>query len=227
MVLGADDVTPLELTSAYATIAAGGVYHRAARDPARARTSEGKIVADNAFQVQSKRVVSDGVAYETTQILKQVMTVGHGHARAPRRRPPAGRQDGHGRELRQRLVLRLHAGHRLVRVGRLPRLEQAAREHRGLRRGLRRHDPGGDLEGLHDDGATRRLPPHDLAGAQDADGLQAVQGDDLVRLQPERRRPPPAAPADKPKPKPKQTAPPRAAGARRDRPAEPLARLKG
>ena len=28
MVLGADDVTPLELTSAYATIAANGVYHR-------------------------------------------------------------------------------------------------------------------------------------------------------------------------------------------------------
>ena len=28
MVLGADDVTPLELTSAYATIAANGIYHR-------------------------------------------------------------------------------------------------------------------------------------------------------------------------------------------------------
>src|SRR4029077_4170991 len=27
MVLGADDVTPLELTSAYATIASGGIYH--------------------------------------------------------------------------------------------------------------------------------------------------------------------------------------------------------
>ena len=36
MVLGADDVTPLELTSAYATIAAGGDLPPAARDPARA-----------------------------------------------------------------------------------------------------------------------------------------------------------------------------------------------
>ena len=40
---------------------------------------------------------------------------------------PRGRQDGHGRELRQRLVLRLHARHRLLRVGRLSRVEQAAR----------------------------------------------------------------------------------------------------
>ena len=56
MVLGADDVTPLELTSAYATIAANGVYHRP-RTIRRVEDAQGKIVAKNAFRVQSKRVV--------------------------------------------------------------------------------------------------------------------------------------------------------------------------
>src|SRR6185312_16154207 len=68
MVLGADDVTPLELTSAYATIAAGGVYHRP-RTIRRVEDTSGKIVASKVFRVQAKRVVSDGVAYEATQIL--------------------------------------------------------------------------------------------------------------------------------------------------------------
>jgi penicillin-binding protein 1A len=91
MVLGADDVTPLELTSAYATIAADGVYHRP-RTIRRVEDAQGKIVARNAFRVQSKRVVSDGVAYEATQILKGVMTSGTGTgARLADGRPEAGK----------------------------------------------------------------------------------------------------------------------------------------
>jgi penicillin-binding protein 1A len=91
MVLGADDVTPLELTSAYATIAAGGVYHRP-RTIRRVEDASGKIVASKSFRVQSKRVVSDGVAYEATQILKGVMTSGTGtRARLDDGRPEAGK----------------------------------------------------------------------------------------------------------------------------------------
>jgi penicillin-binding protein 1A len=91
MVLGADDVTPLELTSAYATIAAGGVYHRP-RTIRRVEDASGKIVASKSFRVQSKRVVSDGVAYEATQILKGVVTSGTGtRARLDDGRPQAGK----------------------------------------------------------------------------------------------------------------------------------------
>ena len=91
MVLGADDVTPLELTSAYATIAAGGIYH-APRVIRRVQNARGKIVADNAFRVHSKRVVSEGIAYETTSILKRVISEGTGtHARLDDGRPEAGK----------------------------------------------------------------------------------------------------------------------------------------
>jgi membrane peptidoglycan carboxypeptidase len=91
MVLGADDVTPLELTSAYATIAAGGVYHRP-RTIRRVEDAAGKIVASSAFRVKTRRVVSDGVADEATSILKQVMTSGTGiSARLDDARPEAGK----------------------------------------------------------------------------------------------------------------------------------------
>jgi penicillin-binding protein 1A len=91
MVLGADDVTPLELTSAYATIAAGGVYHRP-RTIRRVEDASGKIVASKVFRVQAKRVVSDGVAYEATQILKEAVSSGTGtRARLDDGRPQAGK----------------------------------------------------------------------------------------------------------------------------------------
>ena len=153
MVLGADDVTPLELTSAYATIAAGGVYHRP-RVIRRVRGRRtGKIVADNAFKVQAKRVVSEGVAVRDDE-----------DPRAGRDRPAPGtraRLDD-GRPQAGKTGTAENYGNAwfcgytpdiasCVWVG-YRSLEQAAREHRGRRRGLRRHAPGGDLEGLHDDG---------------------------------------------------------------------------
>ncbi|MDX6561072.1 MAG: penicillin-binding protein [Gaiellales bacterium] len=91
MVLGADDVTPLELTSAYATIAAGGVYHRP-RTIRRVEDAAGKIVASRVFRVKAKRVVSDGVAYEATQILKEAVKSGTGtRAQLDDGRPQAGK----------------------------------------------------------------------------------------------------------------------------------------
>jgi penicillin-binding protein 1A len=78
MGLGAIAVTPLDMASAYATIAAGGVYSK----PMAIR----KVVLPNgAVDEQAgwgkpnrKRVISDGVAYEVTKILEENVVGGTG-----------------------------------------------------------------------------------------------------------------------------------------------------
>ncbi|MDX6514096.1 MAG: penicillin-binding protein [Gaiellaceae bacterium] len=75
--LGADVVSPLDLASAYATLAAGGVYSK----PMAIRKvifPNGK--ADNEVwgKPRRKRVISDGVAWAVTQVLQQNMTSGTG-----------------------------------------------------------------------------------------------------------------------------------------------------
>ena len=76
MGLGAIAVTPLDMASAYATIAAGGVYSR----PMAIR----KVVLPNRKvdaawgKPERKRVISDGVAYEVTKILQQNVLSGTG-----------------------------------------------------------------------------------------------------------------------------------------------------
>jgi penicillin-binding protein 1A len=88
--LGSLEVTPLELTSVYATLAAGGLYHppRAVR---RVRDSSGDLVG--AFtQPSHRRAVSDGVASVVTGILEKNMTSGTGtRAYLADRRPEAGK----------------------------------------------------------------------------------------------------------------------------------------
>ena len=69
-------VTPLEQADAYATFADGGVHHPA--------TAIAKVVFPNGddrrrpSEAQSARVISDGIAYEVTDILKGVITAGTG-----------------------------------------------------------------------------------------------------------------------------------------------------
>jgi penicillin-binding protein 1A len=68
-------VTPLEMASAYATIANGGVHHDA--------TAVSKVVfpngkVDNFEKDSGKRVLTDGQAYEVTRILEGVITQGTG-----------------------------------------------------------------------------------------------------------------------------------------------------
>ncbi len=71
--------------------------------------------------------------------------------RAPR---PAGRrQDRDDRELRRRVVRRLHAAARRRRLGRLPGQARADADRVPRPRGRRRHLPGADLEGVHGEGA--------------------------------------------------------------------------
>ena len=156
MVLGADDVTPLELTSAYATIAAGGVYHRAAHDPAR----RGRGGQDRGRQAPSACRPSASSATGVA-VRGDADPQGGRDRRAPgtRARLDDGRPEAGKTGTAENYGNAWFCGYTpdiaVVRVGRLPLVEQAAREHRGLRRGLRRHAPGGDLEGLHDDGDAR------------------------------------------------------------------------
>src|SRR6266498_1415695 len=78
MGLGADAISPLEEASAYATLAAGGIYSKpmAIR---RVVLANGKVDTDAGWgKPQRRRAVSDGVAYEVTQILQNNILGGTG-----------------------------------------------------------------------------------------------------------------------------------------------------
>ena len=86
--LGAASVSPLELASAYATLAAGGIYSvpRAIR---RVEFPRGKV-DKRLGRVKRQRVLSDWVAAEVTEILEQNVLAGTGVA-AQIGRPAAGK----------------------------------------------------------------------------------------------------------------------------------------
>ena len=78
MGLGADAISPLEEASAYATLAAGGIYSKpmAIRE---VKLANGKVDTDAGWgQPQRKRVISDGVASEVTHILEMNIQEGTG-----------------------------------------------------------------------------------------------------------------------------------------------------
>ena len=66
-------VSPLEMADAYATFAAGGIHHDATAI-ARVVFPHGKV--DEPDQPEGERVISEGVAYEVTRILKTVLISG-------------------------------------------------------------------------------------------------------------------------------------------------------
>jgi penicillin-binding protein 1A len=81
-------VTPLEMASAYATLAAGGVRHR----PTAIRKvvfPDGK--SDDLESPKGKRVLSDGEAYEVTRILKANVLGGTGRTASGLGCPAAGK----------------------------------------------------------------------------------------------------------------------------------------
>jgi penicillin-binding protein 1A len=88
--LGAIPVSPLDLASSYATIAAGGIYSK----PMAIRKvvlGNGKVDTDASWGEPSrKRVITPGVAYTVTQILEQNMQYGTGTG-AYFGRPAAGK----------------------------------------------------------------------------------------------------------------------------------------
>jgi penicillin-binding protein 1A len=88
--LGSNAVSPLEMASAYATIAAGGIYSK----PMAIRKvvlANGKEDTDAGWgKPQRKRVIPDGVAYTVTKILEQNVLYGTG-TRANFGKPAAGK----------------------------------------------------------------------------------------------------------------------------------------
>jgi penicillin-binding protein 1A len=76
--LGSNAVSPLEMASAYATLAAGGVYSK----PMAIRKvllADGTVDTEAGWgRSERKRVLSDGVAYEVTKILHDNVTSGTG-----------------------------------------------------------------------------------------------------------------------------------------------------
>ena len=75
--LGAMDVSPLDMASAYATLAAGGIYS----EPMAIRKvilPDGEDTSAGWGKPKRKRVISDGVAYTVTRILEQNIDYGTG-----------------------------------------------------------------------------------------------------------------------------------------------------
>jgi penicillin-binding protein 1A len=89
--LGAGEVSPLEMSSAYATLAAGGVYSQ----PTAIRKvvlANGQVDEDAGWgKVKRERVIPDWVAYEVTKILEDNVTGGTGYPNAYIGRPAAGK----------------------------------------------------------------------------------------------------------------------------------------
>src|SRR5262245_12265834 len=87
--LGTSDVTPLEMTSAYATLADGGVYHEPT--PVRSvRGSDGNVV-DRPVDRKGERVLSPNEADTVTWALQGVVDHGTGTAASLGSRPVAGK----------------------------------------------------------------------------------------------------------------------------------------
>jgi penicillin-binding protein 1A len=90
MGLGADAISPLEEASAYATLAAGGIYSKPMAIT-KVVLAGGKVDTDAGWgKPQRERAISDGVAYEVTQILQDNINEGTGTG-AYFGRPAAGK----------------------------------------------------------------------------------------------------------------------------------------
>jgi penicillin-binding protein 1A len=78
MGLGSIPVSPLDMASAYATLAAGGIYSKPMAIT-KVVLGNGKVDTDAGWgKPERKRVISDGVAYTVVQILEKNMTGGTG-----------------------------------------------------------------------------------------------------------------------------------------------------
>ena len=176
--LGSNAVSVLEMASAYATLAARGVYS----EPMAIRKvvlADGTVDRDAGWGVSKrKRVLSDGVAYEVTKILQNNIVGGHGDGRQLRRSLGGG-QDGHDRQLGRRVVRRLHAAGVDGRLGRLSERsdldDERPRHHR-----YGRLLPGVDLAALHVARASRHASAQ-LAVSEAPGRLGAVRGRVRVR----------------------------------------------
>ena len=110
--LGSSVVTPLELTSAYATFASQGVR----TEPITIKSIvDGSGTVLESYQPEPKEAIDKTTAYLVTSLLKSVVTGGH-RQRRPRPRQTAGGQDRDHEQLRGCLVPRIldQHGHRCM-----------------------------------------------------------------------------------------------------------------
>ena len=153
--LGAEPATPLEMARAYACVRRRRQAHRRLDLRATSRGSISEIKVDGKTQANSvvAQAGADRVAGGDRQRAapgRRPLRHRQGGAAA---RPPGRRQDRHDRELRRRVVRRLHAAVRRRRLGRLPRQARPDDDRVPRPPGRRRHVPGADLEGVHEEGA--------------------------------------------------------------------------
>ena len=158
--LGSLAVTPIEMASAYATLAAGGVYSKPMAIT-KVVLPNGKVDTDAGWgKPQRERVIPDWVASTVTQVLEQNMLYGTGRGAHVYNHTDAGKT-GHDRQLRGRVVLRVHAAAHGDRVDRLSAGRDPDAE-RARDRRLRADVPGADLAPLHGHGdrqsAGRAVP---------------------------------------------------------------------
>ena len=104
-------------------------------------------------QVGPRSVLRKTTAQTVNSLLQHVVQSGTGQ-RAALAGPSRRRQDRDDRELRRRVVRRLHAAARRRRLGRLPRHAEADADRVPRRAGRRRHVPRADLEVVRGVGAA-------------------------------------------------------------------------
>ncbi len=152
--LGSLSVSPLDMAAAYATFAAGGIYAK----PTAIRKvilPNGKVDTTAGWgKPQSKRVMSQGVAWQVNQVLAANAQYGTGSGSSDGVHPEC-RQDRDDLGLHGRLVRRLHA--RLLDGGLDGIPARRDPDDRRARRGGHRRDvPGSDVAPLH--GGSREEP---------------------------------------------------------------------
>ena len=154
IVLGTGLVTPLDMTSAYATIADGGVYHRPLA-VTQIRSASGKVhdvSPPSANPGAAGHPGVGGVGGDVDPAGQHHLPARplHGRRCAAVAGQARGRQDRHGRVAPRRLVLRLHAVAGGLRLDGLPAGrgidDSGGRQRRVVRRGL----PGDHLAPVHD-----------------------------------------------------------------------------
>ena len=171
-VLGSNEVSVLDMASAYSTFAADGMH----ADPVfvtEITRVDGSVLYRRPSTLH--RAVPAEVARGVTGILSQVVQRGRrdGHRR-PAGGPAGGRQDRHGQRVEGRLVRRLHARPRHRRVGRLSRAAAVDGPAGDPHPGDGRVVAGPDLAPGDGTGAGRQ-PDHGLPGPRSGGApMQAV-----------------------------------------------------
>ena len=141
VVLGAVEVTPLEVAQAYAVLANQGLRATLRGVEQGRRSRRPDSIERRPLEVE--RVVSPQAAYLVTHLMEGVLDRGTGRGARDRGfTPPGGRQDGHDQRRARRLVRRLHARPARRRLGRFRRGAQARPD--------RRRGGAADLDRLHD-----------------------------------------------------------------------------